>query len=284
MFYLRYIVIVILFMALSVGVVFTMGSKQLVPMKTYSVIGIPDGEFLHYGIYIGDEKSSDLYMVAKKVTDGNGKLFYLVYSDEITVSGEKKLPENYSNWPSFYLVDPARGSLIEAKVSYSTNDFQGNSPDDLKGMIYSHYQLYLNEGYVEYRSKKVKDNKTNEYKNRVRINPDFPSWDGNSAGYLSMRFMDVSSPGIMYIISPGGLKDPIPFTYRYVAKETMLTKVGKFRVNRAKTVLGDPFLGKLMEPILKKADLWFEDSDRRLLVKVDGFGQVLVLEEISNVK
>ena len=280
----KYFLGVMLFIVFFITESFSMGSKQLVPLKTYSVINIHDGEFLRYGIYNGGEKSSDLYMVTKKIIDANGKIFYRIYSDEITISSGKKLPGNYTNWPSFYLIDPSRGSLIESEVNYNTNDFQDNSPDDLRGMIYSHYQLYSDKGYVENSSKKVKDNKTNENKNRVKINPKFPSWDGNSAGYFSMRFMDVSSPGIMYIISPGGIKDPIPFTYRYVAKETISTKAGTFRVKRAKTVMGDPFLGKLMEPVLKNANLWFEDSDRKLLIKVDGFGQLLTLEEISNVR
>lgn len=204
----KYFLGVMLFIVFFITESFSMGSKQLVPLKTYSVINIHDGEFLRYGIYNGGEKSSDLYMVTKKIIDANGKIFYRIYSDEITISSGKKLPGNYTNWPSFYLIDPSRGSLIESEVNYNTNDFQDNSPDDLRGMIYSHYQLYSDKGYVENSSKKVKDNKTNENKNRVKINPKFPSWDGNSAGYFSMRFMDVSSPGIMYIISPGGIKDP----------------------------------------------------------------------------
>ncbi len=263
-----------------------LGKTAKVPKKAYSVINISNGEFLHYGFYAKGEKQKDWYYVTEKITNEKGGIMYRVYSDMVTLERVKKgkaLAKNYKDWPSFYLIDPAKGCLIESEMKYDVNDFKDNSDKEFRGMIYSHYQFYQDKGYVEFITKSENGDKTNESKYRLKVDSNFPYWDGSSTGFLSMRFMDINSPGYMYTIIPQAIKEPMPFTYRFISKETLSIKPGKFQINKLNVIMADPFIAKLMEPFLKNLAFLIEDSDRRLLVKFETPMGYDVLEDISNV-
>ena len=101
----------------------------------------------------------------------------------------------------------------------------------------------------------------------------------------SIRFLDPGSGGISYLIIPDFIKEPLAGSYKFESKEIIDTKAGHFHVNKIISIAADPFIGKLMEPMLKKWVLWVEDSDRRLVVKtifVDG--SKTILESISNIE
>ncbi len=117
-------VFLILFIfSMQAVLLYPMANKiEKIPMKTYGDTVIPDGEFLHYIVYFGGEKDSDYYYVTRKETDENGALYYRIYYIAIPVTEGKKPPENYSNWPSTFMIDPARGSLIESEVRINPND------------------------------------------------------------------------------------------------------------------------------------------------------------------
>ena len=54
-----------------------------IPMKTFTNIDIPDGEFLHYGYFRGGEKYLDYYIVTKKTMIDN-KLYYRIYENVLS--------------------------------------------------------------------------------------------------------------------------------------------------------------------------------------------------------
>ncbi len=246
-----------------------------IPMKVYSNLDIPDGEYLHYGYYYRGEKALDNYMVTRKITNGMGGFSYLIYFDMISVSVKEGPAKDYTKWPMFFLVDPLSGSLVESVIKYSTN-----SPG-INGVIYSHYRLL--KGYVEYITRSLKNHETNENRYRVNVKPGFPSWDMWSSIYFTLRFLDVRSPGVEYVIIPEVMKEPIPFSAVYLGKETIKTGAGSFDVIKAKMPMGDPFLGRLLDPMMGNAYSMIEDSDRRLVVKIGAADNGNVLEEISNV-
>ena len=174
--------------------VFSMGSKQLIPMKTYPSTDIPDGEFLRYSIYAGGEKNSDLYLVTKRVTDGKGGFYYRAYLNILSVSESKKPPENYTNWPVYYLIDPVSGSTIESEGHYDKKLRKDSAVASAFGMgnvVSYEYHLYRDKGYVEYKSKSVNGEVTNESKYQVKVNPDFPSGNTMDVMFYSPRLLDI---------------------------------------------------------------------------------------------
>ncbi len=260
--------------------------KQKLPAKVYPVVNVSDGEYLVYGYYVGGEKSSESYMVTKKETGKNGELFYKVYGVQAKSPADRKIPDNYKEWPSFYIIDPWQGSVIEAVYSIKTSDIKDIDPaNPYSSLIYSHYKLHRDSGYVEYTSKSLKNKELIEKNYRVNIKKDYPVCDANSTFYFPTRFLDVRNGGILYMVSPEFLKDPVPFSFKYESRETIRTKAGQFAAIKGAVVSGDPFIGQLVGPLLKKFAIWYEDSDRRLTVKIQlAYGGYMELEEISNVR
>ncbi len=260
---------------------FSMGNKTL-PMKTYTGTEITEAEFLHYCQYFGGERDSDYYYVTRTETNGKGGLYYRVYYITIPVSEGKKPPENYSNWPSFFVIDPKTGSIIESEFKLNPNDSIKWAKGGLGYLIYGHYKLFHDKGYVEYFSKKKTDYGTNETRYIVRFNTDIPSGDVSGV-YFQPRFLDPLNTGVYYKIIPEFMKDAMPVTMKFLSKETIKVKAGTFRVNKYSIVMADPFVGKLVESVMKNSIIMIEVSERRLVVKSDIPGGYVELEEISNI-
>jgi hypothetical protein len=212
-----------------------------------------------------------------------------VYSVTEEISGGKKKPDKYTDWPTFYLIDPALGFMIESRYqnqyTFDTNSNLKESEDLYRGLVSSHYQLYPDRGYVEYISKIKKNGEITENKYRINLRGNFPTWDANSFFFLPIRVMDTAGGGILYMVFPEVGKEPFPFFFKSEAEEPVKVKAGIFKTHRLVVMAGDPFLARLAEPILKKAAFWVDDS-KRITVKIQfawGLG-VEELEEISNVK
>ena len=264
---------------------FSMGGKQLIPMKTYPVTDIKDGEYLRYGYYNGGEKVMDYYYVTRIVTNGKGGIYYRLYMNLISVSGNKKLPKNYSDWPISALIDPVRAQTIEAEGNLNTNamDDPSFSSFGFGGLFYFHYNLYRDKGYIKYSSKSLKGESILTTSYTINIKPNFPLMDAFSQDFISDRLIDPRSPGIMYFIIPNFMKEPLPMTFKIEKKETLTIKLGTFKANKIVMFTGDPFLGRLAESFLKNSSVMVEDTDRRLPLKTQVQGYYEVLEEISNV-
>ena len=282
-FYLRIYTGVLLFLMFFISGVFPMGSKEKIPMKPYNIIKIPKGEFLHYVSYTGGEKDSDTYMVTTMENGKNGNSFYRIYLEQISLSRAKKPPKSYTEWPSFTDIDPLRGSVMEWEETYVTNATVFRNNESAFYPYYFHYKYFPEKDYVDEFIKSIKGNQTREAKYHIKVNHNFPIWDQISFGFYSIRFLDAQKGGIAYMIAPFMLKDPAPVAFKYISSETIKTKAGSFRANKINIIIADAFIGKLMEPMMKTTALWIEDSDRRLLLKVQLFGNETVLEEISNV-
>ncbi len=259
---------------------------EKVPMKAYPVINIPDGEFLRYGNYTRGEKTYDVVFVAKIITNENGNVLYRIYSDMIAYPGGKKPQKDYTKWPSYYLIDPQKGLVLEVEQYLSTNseEMKNNTIYGMGDTFYTHYILHQDTGNVEYKTKGFKDNGIIESSYKAYIKPGYSAWEGGAYFMFSPRFMDPKSGGIMYLVAPAFLKDPVPITIMSAAKEIIETTAGTFNVIKVNTIMADPFIGKLMEPIIKSSGYWIEDSDRKLLIKIKrSADNESTLDEISNV-
>ncbi len=254
-----------------------------VPMKTYPLTDIRDGEYLHYAEYMGGEKIQDQYYVTRKVTNGKGGFYYRIYFDLVTPSGNRYFPADYTQWPVQCLIDPVRGCTLESEGKLNTNDLKDFASVGVAGLIYWHYRLNPDKNYVEYTSKTVSGKNIFTKNYRIDINSGFPSMDVFSMGWISYRFIDPRSKGIIYWVIPDFMKDPLPVSIIIDKKETLKTKFGIFRVNKLSVAMGDNFLAKLMEPFTKQSSIYVDDSAGRLILKTTVQGNVNFLEEISNV-
>ncbi len=277
------------FCSFLVAAVFSMGGKvENIPIKPYSRINIHDGEFLKYVNYEdGGGIGGVFYQVTRIETNKAGNILYRIYQCILSAKDFKKSPGYYKNWPSYYLIDPKLGSVIESLTVYNTNDTKNevNYSMGFEGMVYWHYKFDYETGHIENVTKYVKDTLTNTKTCSVNVNPDIPAWDPTSLIYFLGRFLDPRSPGIFYMVAPEIMKNPIPFSIKLAKKENISTKAGNFIANKVNTISGDPFIGKLMEPFIKNWIIWVADSDSRLIVKLrpPAGGLSIVLEEISNV-
>jgi hypothetical protein len=275
------IFITLLFAILSIYSCST-GSKRL-PASIYPV-NITDGEFLHYGDYIDGSKDMDYYQVTRKVTNGNGSYYYSLYFDMIPVRGGKKLRLNYTSWPVITLFDPVRGLTLESEANLNTNDMKNWAKFGFSGFFHSHYKLYPDKGYVSFISKSFEGNEIVTKTFRINIRPGFPVVDMFSLSQYAGRFFDPRNHGILYILIPNFLKDPIPVSFDYGSIETISTKAGAFRVKKIKSSWGDAFIGNLLDSFSKNLSIYVEDSDRRIAVKkVYPGGEEIILENISNI-
>lgn len=118
---------------------------------------------------------------------------------------------------------------------------------------------------------------------RESVKKDYPTWDLYSFSLFSFRYLDIYKPGILYIVIPTIIKDPIPGYFKVIAKEKLKTRLGEFDAVKVGVAASDPFLGKLMESYSKDTFIWFEDSDRRVLLKMESSGVKMEIEVISNV-
>jgi len=264
---------------------FPMGGKiPNVPMKAYSAIDFPDGEFLHYGDYHEGEKVTDSYFVTRKEKNNRGGFYYRVYYNIVAVSSRRKLPQNYTNWPASFLIDPIQGSLIESTGNFDTNFLKDYESFGVGGLISWHYQLYEDQGLVRYTSKFIRNDETITKNYKISVKPGFPSMDMFSVRLIAGRLLDADSPGIFFLVVPGFMKEPISASLSHEKGETTLsTKAGKFRVKRVHLVMGDPFIGKLTDSFMKNMIVLIEDSDRRLPIKRQILGSEYIIEGISNV-
>lgn len=260
-----------------------------VPMKPCSTIGIPDGEYLHYVNYTGGEKISDEYAVTRIISNSSEAVLYKIYIKNISVTLSNREPGNYTDWPTRFLIDPRSGSVLEGDQYFATNkqEMQSMQKYGMGNLLYEHYKLESDKGRVEFNTRSVLNSRTNESRVYVKIKPGFPVWEGEAFMFYSLRFLDFRKGGIVYAAAPEYMKEPMPNTYTIQSKETIQTANGSYKTVRLGWSEADPFIDKLLGPIIKNIGYWLEDSDRKLVVKVkapSGDGTYTELAEVSNVR
>jgi len=270
------------------------------PVKIYSEVNIPDGEYLQYGNYVNGKKHSDYYLVTKKITDTTGKTFYKIYFKIIPVSATNTVSDHYTNWPAYLIIDPRLGSVLESGGNLKVGDISWAGQ---AGMIYWHYQLNQEKGTVDYINRIVKKDKTYENKVQVKINKKLPSEDMWMDLFFGARFMDIPNKGSWSLVIPAYFNVPMVETKKETAREEIQTKAGTFKTIKYEGVINfdfptllDCIRSAIVNPDVIKAGsgegkqepytYYVEDSPRRLIIKqhtVAGAGDY-ILEAISYVE
>lgn len=249
-----------------------------IPLKTRDKINIPDGEFLHYESYKGNEKDSDFYYITRKTNQ-----LYRIYMKNISVNSRKIITGEYTNWPSLFIIDPVKGSVIEMSMTMDTNtSIYKNNETGMAYPYYWDYKLSSDKSRVDFNMKSILNRKLTISRYRVRVNPAFPVWENISLSSFAPRFLDYHNSGILYSVAPFVLKDPLPFSFKHIKSEEIETKAGSFKTDEIETAMADPFLERMMSRFTEGSGMWV-DSSSGLLIKNRFLGSETVLENISNI-
>jgi hypothetical protein len=271
-----FFVIAVIFI-LPPSVIFSMGQKiEMIPMKP-GKLKIRDGEFLQYASYTGGEKVKDVYILSKTRKDNRGPLvdIYLEYK---LLSDKKPIPVSFTNYEQKITVSLDKASMVENIKIRATN----NISDDINNEIYKHLLINWKDNILYMERWIWNGYETNIIKERVKIKPEYPIWDSLSMIFVGLRFLDIKSPGIIYLVEPIVLKDPIPMNFQIIKKEVLETPAGKFNTLKINAQTSDPFIGKLGKAINDKTFYWVEESERQLIVKFEASGiTTYILEKIS---
>ncbi len=258
-------------------------SVENIPLKPAAKLVIQDGEFLRYGKYKAGEKYADEYIVSRIIEDKNGQTYVKIYIEEIAADGNQKLPVFYMDYSRYLLISVDKASIIESVKSSSTNEVGGSALEAVNNEFFWRYYIGKDKDFIEFESKVWNGYEVKIRKNKVKFKTGFPIWDLKSGVYFAPRFLDTASPGVSYFVVPEILKEPVPVTYKFYAKETLQTKIGQFNAIKLSFLVADPFLGQLMESYTKETFFCLENSERRLILRIQGIGIVNQLEEVSNI-
>jgi len=238
-------------------------------------ISIQNHEFIKYTKYIGGEKTHTVFVVFE--TDRANHIVR-AYINISKVGKEAELPQNYSNYSIKMVVSLDKGSLLEEDLDYTSvkeSDFVLKTPDK------SFLKIDLESYSAYYRVLFNKEGQEKSLLSKFKLKKEYPVWSISSLMMIGCRFMDASRGGILYIVEPNYVKDPVPAYFRVVGKEVLETKAGKFNTIKVGFSTSDPFLGSLLNSYTSEIFFWVEDSARALVVKTQIENNVNLIEEIS---
>ena len=244
-----------------------------VPIKM-KALSIPDREFLKYSKYVSGEKTDTSYFVGIMGPGGHDFTEYI----EMVASGEESnIPANYTNYHYFIKMSLDTGSLIEQYSDYHDlpQGLKGKAPDfiDLKIDYENHIASYV---------MKIKDKEEERVSySKVKLKPGFPVWNMTSLLFAGPRLLDIKNKGLLYVIEPFYVKEPVPGSFKIIGKEFLETPAGRFNTLKVGFSIADPFLGKLLDIYTQSLFFWIEDSPRGLIVKTQGDNNINILDEVS---
>lgn len=246
-------------------------------MKPSRGLMIPDGEYLRYAEYHEGRKYADYHFAARKTADSSKRHGYRIHTHFISVTNGKKLPKDCAEWPGYSIFDPVKGTLIENSVTCDPKDIR-----EFKNLTHAHNVYDPETGELRYEGRVIKNGRTTERKAEIRLKPDYPFWNGASFMFYSPRVLDTRAGGWLSYANLSFAKGAMLFSFEYESRESVRTNAGAFDCDKAVVKVRAPFPFSLMMPFIPTTHFWIEDSDRRIVVKVQGTGgSEYVLEEVG---
>lgn len=270
--FLKLNVMMILLILFGFNILSAMGNKpEDIPMKA-SKIKLEDGETIRMGTYVGGEKTEEWHMVARVDAKKNRiQIYWQVLN--LSAKPPQVLPAHYTDYGTFrYTIDLESGSQLSSVYQNPlTND---------KGNLRSSFVLDAEKNEIDSLADYWDGYELKRIHSRIPVRKGYPVFDPGLIFFIP-RFLDITGPGIVYLCEPRALKQPIPISFRFLGRETVRTPAGEFKTLKISMVIADPFLSKLMQPMLRESYIWLEDSPRLLIVKVSGLGADHILEEVT---
>ncbi len=98
-----------------------------------------------------------------------------------------------------------------------------------------------------------------------------------------MSFLDVNGGGTVYMAVPSVFKDALACSFRYAGHEKLMVKAGEFQALKVEFIVTDPFLSKILEPMMKGSEVLI-DAQTRIMLVGKGAGSESELVEIGSRK
>ncbi len=249
------------------------GKIEMEPMKPKKLL-IQNHEYLKYVKYAGNE----IDYVLLQVYDINYKEnIVTIYQQRFSEGSAIPIPRYFTNFTDYKKVSLSDYNLI----AYHSDELSNFILENKKGIVQSDLQIDKTKQIASYWETVWDGNALRTRHSIIKIKTNFPVWDMGSLIFLGARFFDLKTPGIVYAIIPNILKMPVEIGFKYIGKEIIETKAGKFNTRKVGFYGADPFLAKLMESYSKEGFFWIDESEKGLIIKLQAPGSIYLLENIS---
>jgi hypothetical protein len=229
---------------------------------------IRDGEYVIYNNYDKGELSEIDYYVSTIDSNSNITMF-AGWTNLIT---RVKLPLNYSNF------EERLDFSFQYKTLVHSRDYwlPAARLEGKKGNVGTDLEIDLTNLKAEIKDYSWDGINITVSTGKMGLKKGYSYWDMDSFGMIGLRFIKPEKGGIAYIITSGLAKDPVPVSFRYYGRETVVVPAGIFKTKKYGFVVADPFLNGLLGRFANESFVWIENSPRALLVKANFMGDYLI--------
>lgn len=257
--------------------IFTNCAKNTFNPLPASKLSIRDGEILTYGLYKGGEKTYEEKLVARIYPESNTLILYMNGSG---IKEHRGYPSHYTNFSTKIVVSLNNTTMLSYHFDDLTNG-RGNKSDFPDYMDIFIDRTNQTASILE---KKWNNGNIITTTSRMPVKPGYSVWDMNSLGFICARFLDLKQEGVVYAIIPVIIKEPVLCSFRYLGKETITVKAGRFDTLKFGFSIADPFLSSLLSQYTKIFLVWKEDNARGLIIKTSSPWGSFSLESIGEWK
>lgn len=230
-------------------------------------------EYAVYSQYQGGSKTVKITVV----TEIEGDLVHKYVNYYYYGNSVQKEPESYKDFEVKITTSLKNGCM----VAYQSDTEEYVKANDYTGMVYENMTIDQETGDVKHQQKIWDGYEDKTTRSRLTIKPGFPSFALRTIAFDNLQFLDVETSGLVYLILPDMIADPIEGTINVLGRETLETEAGTFETIKISLAPGDAFVKKLLGPLADALVLWVEDAPTRRTIKtiIPGVGQTLVLDE-----
>jgi hypothetical protein len=238
---------------------------------------IRDKEMITYAVFMNGEETSHVTFVIKTNKDPVWGDTATMYEFLQLVTNMRKMPGNYTNFDGYHKVSLDKASLVEETRNWEF------AKDAIKGFpYYQHYEMNTRDETYEYTAKTWNGIETRESRSRISLKNkmQYPIWTTQSLVFIGARFLDRDSTGIVYLVEPQILKEPMPIRIKFLGREEIATKAGRFKTIKGTMLIADVFIGRLLDSYTKNMAVWIEESSGRV-IKIKSINEEDYLISIS---
>ncbi|MGA2143077.1 MAG: hypothetical protein ABSG94_11750 [Brevinematales bacterium] len=230
-----------------------------------------------YAVFMNGEETSHVTFVIKTNKDPVWGDTATMYEFLQLVTNMRKMPGNYTNFDGYHKVSLDKASLVEETRNWEF------AKDAIKGFpYYQHYEMNTRDETYEYTAKTWNGIETRESRSRISLKNkmQYPIWTTQSLVFIGARFLDRDSTGIVYLVEPQILKEPMPIRIKFLGREEIATKAGRFKTIKGTMLIADVFIGRLLDSYTKNMAVWIEESSGRV-IKIKSINEEDYLISIS---
>jgi hypothetical protein len=227
---------------------------------------VADMEYVKFACYSGGEFSFYLYNLFS--LSKNGKIL-LVYSGAFGASAPvSKMPRSLRDFPTRYVIDLEKLTMVEMEENFSNiffsaggqsgpKDFLWRSMNDIfdTRMQLDYSKLVCNCKFLYWDGISVRTKTA-----KIKLKKGYSYFYMNDLTYLYRMIGTTEAGGIIYLVMPQFLKDPVPLSIKKTGIDNIETPAGNFKAYKYSGYTADPFLGSLMKPWMDTTFIWADTN------------------------